>query len=254
MIVILIYRVFDLEKKNVERVSDVKIEDVTDTIEQVLFPLSSDEQEEEFEESKNEDDTISSDCENFTDAEENVIEISLDPKKRGRPQGSRSYQKPIPSSDRVLRNRSSKSARVAAMKVSLDPISYEDTISRDDSILWKQAMDDDMSSLLKNQTWELKALPDGQPVVSCRWVFKSKLKMDGTIERYKARLVARGFSQTEGIDYFETFSPVVRYESVRAILAVVAKHNMELAQFDVKTAFLNSSLEVDIYMQQPERI
>lgn len=78
------------------------------------------------------------------------------------------------------------------------------------------------------------------------------MQSDGTIERYKARLVARGFSQTQGIDYFETFSPVVRYESVRAVLAVAAKHNMELMQFDIKTAFLNSQLNEDIYMQQPE--
>lgn len=138
------------------------------------------------------------------------------------------------------------------MKVSLDPSSYKEATSKDDFILWKQAMDDETSSLIKNQTWELTTLLDGHSVVPCRWVFKSKLQSDGTIKRYKARLVARGFSQIQGIDYFETFSPVVRYESVRAILAVVAKHNMELMQFDVKTAFLNSSLKEDIYMQQPE--
>jgi len=247
-----VYRVFDLEKKNVERVSDVKIEDVTDTIEKVLFPLPPNEQEEEFEESKNENNMIGTDDEDFTDGEESVIEISTNSKKRGRPLGSKSYQKPVISSDRVLRDRSSKSVRVAAMKVSVDPVSYEDAISRDDSITWKQAMDDEMSSLLKNQTWELKPLPEGQSVVSCRWIFKSKLQPNGMIERCKARLVARGFSQTEGIDYFETFSPVVRYESVRTILAVVAKHDMELAQFDIKTAFLNGSLEEDIYMQQPK--
>lgn len=76
-------------------------------------------------------------------------------------------------------------------------------------------------------TWKLKELPKDQPVVSCRWVFKSKVKPDGTIERYKARLVARGFSQTKGVDYFETFSPVVRYESLRAVLAIAAKHDMK---------------------------
>jgi len=113
-------------------------------------------------------------------------------------------------------------------------------------------MDDEISSLLENQTWELKTLPEGQPIVSCRWVFKLKLESDGTIKRYKARLVARGFSQTKGIDYFETFAPLVRYKSVRIILSMVTKHDMELMQFDIKTAFLNSPIEEDIYMQQPE--
>lgn len=75
-------------------------------------------------------------------------------------------------------------------------------------------MDEEKTSLLKDQTWELEDLPAGQLVVSCRWIFKSKLQPDGTIKRYKARLVARGFSQTQDLDYFETFSPVVRYESV----------------------------------------
>lgn len=78
------------------------------------------------------------------------------------------------------------------------------------------------------------------------------MQPDCTIERHKARLVARSFSQTRGIDYFETFSHVVRYESVRAILALATKHDMELVQFDVKTAFLNSSLDEDVYMQEPE--
>ena len=78
------------------------------------------------------------------------------------------------------------------------------------------------------------------------------MQPDGSIKRYKARLVARGFSQVQGIDYFETFSPVVRYESVRTMLAIVAKHNLEMTQFDVKTAFLNSSLEEEIFMEQPK--
>jgi len=112
-------------------------------------------------------------------------------------------------------------------------------------------MDDEMASIHKNKTWELELLSDGQPAVSCRWVYKSKLQ-HGMIKRYKARLVARDFSQTQSVNYFETFSPVICYESVRTILATVAKYNMELVQFDVKTAFLNSPLEEDIYMQQSE--
>lgn len=172
-----IYRVYDPEKKTVERVADVIIEDVTDTTDQVLFPLSSEEPEEVFEESTTEESSVEdSTDESFTDATEDVILFSSEPesepepeiqRKRGRPLGSKSYQKPIPPTDRVLRDRSNKSAHIAAMKVSLDPVSYEDATSRIDSALWKKAMDDEMSSLLKNRTWELESLLEGQPVVSC---------------------------------------------------------------------------------------
>ena len=251
-----VYRVFNPDKKTVERVADVEITDVTDATDQVLFPVPLEEQEEEFEEQIAEElpvineVTVTDSDDDFVDATMEVTESSSTTRPLKKKEHSGVPQ--LVPSDRVLRNRVNKSARLAAMKVSLDPVSYEDATSRDDSAFWKQAMDDEMASLLKNQTWELKPLPKGQPVVSCRWVFKSKLQPDGTIERHKARLVARGFSQTRGIDCFETFSPVVRYESVRTVLAIVAKHDMELAQFDVKTAFLNSSLEEEIYMQQPE--
>lgn len=254
-----VYRVFDPVRKTVERVADVSVEDVMDTVDQILFPLPSAEQEEDFEELIDQDlyieeHTTNVDSDNDSvDATEDINKTSNKlQKKRGQPLGSKSYQKPSLPTDRVLRNRTNKSVHITAMKASLDPVSYEDAISRENSAQWKRAMDEEMTSLLKNQTWELEDLPTGEPVVSSKWIFKSKLQPDGTIKRYKARLVARGFSQTQGLDYFETFSPVVRYESVRAVLAIAAKHDVELAQFDVKTAFLNSPLEEEIYMQQPE--
>ena len=83
-------------------------------------------------------------------------------------------------------------------------------------------------------------------------IFKKKLAADGNVERYKSRLVARGFTQKPGIDYGETFSPVVRFESIRTVIAVAAQNGLTLHQMDVKTAFLNGELEEDIYMQQPE--
>ena len=109
-----------------------------------------------------------------------------------------------------------------------------------------------MLSLAKNETWVMEELPDKANVVSCRWVFKSKLRPDGSIERRKARLVARGFCQTKGVDYFETFAPVVRYETVRTVIALIAAKDLEVAQFDVKTAFLNGSLDEIIHMEQPK--
>jgi len=192
-----VYWVFDLERKIVERVADVTIDDVMNTNEQVLFPLMFEDQKETSKELLRQEDSPEdlfkeddSNDEFYSDKGE-VIQVSSEPqKKRGRPIGSKSYQKPVTPSDRVLRDRTNKSARIAAMKVSLDSVSYEDATSRDDSDCWKQAMDDEMASIHKNKTWELKSIPDGQPAVSCRWVYKSKLWSDGTIKRYKARLVA----------------------------------------------------------------
>lgn len=117
---------------------------------------------------------------------------------------------------------------------------------------WKLAMEEEMMSLLKNQTWELVSLPTGKNIIDNKWIFTEKRKSNGEIERYKARLVVRGFTQRYGIDYEETFSPVARMESIRILLALAAARGMKLSQFDVKTAFLNGDLEEEIYMKQPE--
>ena len=134
-----------------------------------------------------------------------------------------------------------------------EPSNYSEAISCSDADQWVGAMGEEIESLHKNQTWELVTLPKGQKVVGCKWVFKKK---EGTprIEapRYKARLVAKGFTQREGIDFNEVFSPVVKHSSIRALLAMVALHDLELEQLDVKTAFLHGELEEQIYMSQPE--
>lgn len=105
---------------------------------------------------------------------------------------------------------------------------------------------------MKNETWELCFLPAGCKAVSCKWVFKHKLNAQGEIARYKSRLVARGFSQVAGVDFHETFSPVVKTQSIRMMLALAAARDWDLEQMDVSTAFLYGDLEEDIYMEQPE--
>jgi hypothetical protein len=95
-------------------------------------------------------------------------------------------------------------------------------------------------------------LPEGYKKVGCKWVFKTKRDSKGNIERHKARLVAKGFTQKGGIDYRETFSPVSKKDSLRIIMALFAHYDLELHHMDVKNAFLNGSLEEDIYMDQPE--
>lgn len=132
-----------------------------------------------------------------------------------------------------------------------DPVSHAEIKGRPDEKLWLQAMDDEMHSLHENRTWILVDLPDGKKTVKCRWIFKTKISAAGKLEKYKARLVARGFTQRYGEDFTETFSPVVRYSSVRILFAVAAIMKMKVHQMDVKTAFLHGDIEETIYMQQP---
>uniref|UniRef100_A0A2N9EKF5 Integrase catalytic domain-containing protein n=1 Tax=Fagus sylvatica TaxID=28930 RepID=A0A2N9EKF5_FAGSY len=110
---------------------------------------------------------------------------------------------------------------------------------------------EEMSSMDKNNVWELVDLLSGRKTIGNKWVLKVKRKADGSIDRYKARLVAKGYTQRKGIDYEDTFSPVVRFASIHLILSIVAKQDLELFQMDVKTAFLNGELDEEIYMAQP---
>ena len=116
---------------------------------------------------------------------------------------------------------------------------------------WKAAMDEDMAALAKNNMWELTTLPKGKKLVGCRWVFTPKFQVDRTLERLKARLVAKGYAQTEGLDYGETFAPVEKFNTVQVLIAVAAKCDWEILQFDVKNAFLRGELEEEVYMHLP---
>ena len=113
-------------------------------------------------------------------------------------------------------------------------------------------MNDEIESLKAHGVWELVESPKDSKIVDSKWVFKTKRDVNGEFERCKARLVAQGCSQHFGQDYDETFSPVVRFESVRLLLALAVQCHLKLHQMDVKTAFLNGELKEDIYMKQPE--
>uniref|UniRef100_A0A2N9HDI4 Reverse transcriptase Ty1/copia-type domain-containing protein n=1 Tax=Fagus sylvatica TaxID=28930 RepID=A0A2N9HDI4_FAGSY len=116
---------------------------------------------------------------------------------------------------------------------------------------WCTAINEEFSALQRQKTWSLIPLPPGKNVVGCKWVFKLKRNSDGTISRYKARLVAKGFHQQYGIDFAETFSPVVKPPTVRLILALAVTYNWPLRQLDVQNAFLHGILKEEVYMQQP---
>ncbi|KMQ92977.1 retroelement pol polyprotein [Lasius niger] len=133
-----------------------------------------------------------------------------------------------------------------------EPKTFNDAVRSDQAKQWKAAMKEEMDSLKKNETWKIVELPEEAKALENKWVYKLKTKADGSIDRYKARLLVKGFTQRPGIDYMETFSPVVKFTSIRAILAVAVAAGMNLFQFDIKTAFLNGNLEENIYMKQPE--
>ncbi|WJZ87390.1 hypothetical protein VitviT2T_006774 [Vitis vinifera] len=121
-----------------------------------------------------------------------------------------------------------------------------------DVAFWKEAINDEMDSIMSNQTWELVDLPPGSKPIGCKWVFRRKYHTDGMIQTFKARLVAKGFKQREGIDYFDTYAPVARTTSIRILFALASIHNLFVHQMDVKTAFLNGDLNEEVYMEQPE--
>ena len=133
-----------------------------------------------------------------------------------------------------------------------DPLTYEEAMKSQDSAFWKEAIQDEMDSIMGNKTWKLVDLPPGSKSIGCKWIFKKKMKVDGTIDKFKARLVAKGFTQKEGIDYFDTYAPVARIATIRLLIALASIHNLIIHQMDVKTAFLNGELEEEVYMQQPE--
>jgi hypothetical protein len=114
------------------------------------------------------------------------------------------------------------------------------------------AMTKEYQSIIKNDVWEVVPKPKNEDVVSSKWIYKIKHATDGSIEKYKARIVARGFSQKEGIDYEETFVPIARYTSIRTIIALAAKMEWKLHQMDVKTTFLNGVIEEEVYIEQPQ--
>ena len=134
----------------------------------------------------------------------------------------------------------------------LEPKSLEEALTSEHGKQWKDAADSEYESLMKNETWKLVELPSGRKPIGCKWVFKVKYGSDGKVERFKGRLVAKGYAQQYGIDYEETFSPVVRFSSIRLLLAYAVQNDMLVHQMDVVTAFLNGKLEEEIYMEQPD--
>lgn len=133
-----------------------------------------------------------------------------------------------------------------------DPVSFRDALTRADAEEWTEAALAELLAHLRNGTWTVVELPPGKVAIGSRWVFKLKRNPDGTVDRYKARLVAQGFSQRPGFDYFEVFAGTPRFEAIRAVLALAACEDHHLRFIDVSNAFLNGEIDAEVYMRQPE--
>jgi hypothetical protein len=135
----------------------------------------------------------------------------------------------------------------------LEPRTLAEAKSRPDWPLWEKAIMEELEVLEKAGTWEVVDAPPDVNIIGSKWVFRAKKDAAGNVVRYKARLVAQGFSQVPGVDYFDTFAPVARLASIRAVLAMAAVYDMELGQLDIKGAYLNGRLTRNevIYMRQP---
>lgn len=222
---ITISRHVDFNEETTEREKSKKYWSVVD------MPVSTVEDDEEKEIINEEYETIEEEAEQFDKSEE---QTTGGPKLRDR-------------------SKIKKPARYESHCIELDePQNVEEALAGPEAKEWQIAIDEEMTAMENNNTWiPVDNLPKGCKAVTSKIVFKKKLNNLGQVERYKARLVARGFTQRPGIDYTETFAPVIRYESVRVLLSLAAKEDWDIVQFDIKTAFLNGDLEEEIYMELP---
>nr|KYP66596.1 Retrovirus-related Pol polyprotein from transposon TNT 1-94 [Cajanus cajan] len=136
-----------------------------------------------------------------------------------------------------------------AMVAEMEPTTVREAFQ---SPQWVQAMHEELNALVKNQTWDLVPLPPHRKPVGSKWIFRLKHNPDGSISKYKARVVARGYTQQHGLDYQETFSPVVKHVTIRVILSIALSKGWSIRQVDINNAFLNGTLQEVVYMKPPE--
>lgn len=156
-------------------------------------------------------------------------------------------------SSRLLSLRPRKNMFMSGDTCNENPVTVDEAMKRGDADCWKKSMVAEYNALISNETWDLVDLPIDRRPIQSKWVFNIKRDKDGNVERYKARLVAKGCSQRYGVDYTETFSPVVRYSSIRLLFALAVEYDLYMHQMDVATAYLNGTLSEEVYMVQPEK-
>ena len=130
-----------------------------------------------------------------------------------------------------------------------EPAEFEE-VEKDDK--WIEAMKEELRMIEKNDTWELVDRPQHRNVIGVKWVYRTKLNVDGSVNKYKAKLVVKGYSQVFGVDFSKTFAPIARLDTIRMLLALTTQKGWKTYQLDVKFAFLNCYLQEEIYVKQPK--
>jgi len=165
------------------------------------------------------------------------VSVDLSPKEQNSP------------TQRITRSMTINKYLFAKIDCKNEPSSYKEASKHE---CWMNAMNVEYEVLLKNQTWDLVPYPNERNVIGNKWIYKVKYNLVGEIEKYKTRLVAKGFAKKYRVDYEKTFAPMAKMSTVRVILALSATQGWKFFQLDVKSAFLNGDLDVEIYMNQPE--
>lgn len=242
------YRMYDQNTKKITVSRDVKFDECSTLEEKQSFVEMRVEQEEK------EHSTMPPQRSEFHHQRDVPEEISSDDSMKSLEDIDESYIPPkgIHLEQRNITLRPRRDNKLEANFTELEiPNTYGEAMNSPNSHLWKNAVAEELQSHEDNQTWILTDRTEKKPV-SCKWVFTIKKNRDGEIVRFKARLCARGFTQVKGLDYNETFSPTSRYDSIRVLLSIAARDELQIEQFDVKTAFLYGELSEDIYMEVPE--
>jgi len=145
------------------------------------------------------------------------------------------------------------SAHCAATATPLEsePLTYSDAVSRPDADLWLGAMAIELNTFKEIGLYQEVEAPPDHKIINSKWVFKIKRGPNGEINKYKARLVMKGYTQVEGLDYTDTFAPVTKFTTIHSLLALAAQHDLEVHQIDIKAAFLNGKLDEEIYLCPP---
>lgn len=144
------------------------------------------------------------------------------------------------------------SIKAAETSENFEPQTYQEAIQSENCQSWKPAILDEYKSLIENDTWEVVPLPPARKAIKSKWIFTIKAGHNNNPTRFKARLVAKGYTQKQGIEYDETYAPVVKHDSLWILLSTDASLNLEMIQLDVKTAFLYGVVKEELYLEQPE--
>ena len=139
----------------------------------------------------------------------------------------------------------------ACMAVFDEPLSYAEARRGPEWEKWKESIEEELEGLSKQRTWSVVDIPEGANLMKTKWVFKKKKTKEGTIERYRACLVCKGYSQVHGVDYDQTFSPVVRHSTMRIVLGLCAQYGLHTRHFDTPKAFPQADIDYDCYIRAP---